>query len=168
MLIFQKFPCILQNLFPWTYSTFQLTESIKILYLEWTYMIILLFPNCWKIGLHSVCMCRNHQNMDCTSHQLCNTLRFGTLQEHITMLYGGRFHSSCLWHCVNQWLDTNISRQCSVLTFMGQNVMECFTILKKDCEQVLIFVPDRLEHMITTFHGTDIMSTASVQSTYTD
>ena len=51
---------------------------------------------------------------------------------------------------------------------MGQNVMERFTILKKDCEQVLIFVPDHLEHMITTFHGTDIMSIASVQSTYTD
>ena len=49
MLIFQKFPCILQNLFPWTYSTFQLTESIKILYLEWTYMIILLFQTAEKL-----------------------------------------------------------------------------------------------------------------------
>jgi len=68
-----------------------------------------------------------------------------------------------LWQSV-----TDISRQYSVLNFMGQIVLECFTILKKEFWTSFNFCTWSFIQNMKTFHGTDMMSIASEQSTYTD
>ena len=150
MLIFQKrVSFYLENLFTWIHDH---SSSSKLSHI-------------WKIGSHSIWMWWHHQNMDQTSHQLCKAWHI------IRTIYNNALLTKIAFFLFMTLCQSviDISRQCSVLTFMSQNVLECFPILEKEFWTSFdfytwLFIVD----VKTTFHGTDMMSNASEQSTYID